>query len=134
MYHQMSNNRTPIEKKMELAQYIRNENMGNRMQIRQREKIIYGTEREMPFGENAETMENGRTPQSDGSFKFRMAAAVMLFAAFLLCDASDYKIFGCSMNDLCEMISEDYFQVYDNTDRENVTTQLTELLRLDFEK
>ena len=39
------NNQIPIEKKMELAQYIREENMGNRMKIRQREKILYGTEK-----------------------------------------------------------------------------------------
>ena len=33
-----------LEKKMALAQYIREENHGNRMKIRQREHILYGTD------------------------------------------------------------------------------------------
>lgn len=142
----MPNNRVPIEKKMELAQYIRNENMGNRMKIRQREKILYGTENNAPLWEKRDGIPNNdylagngitddmQAPSSESTFKFRMAAAIMLFIAFLLCDAGDYKLFGYSMNDIYGMISEDYFQVYDNSDKEDVTTQLTELLQLDFEK
>lgn len=132
--NQMSNNRIPLEKKMELAQYIRNENLGNRMQIRQREKIIYGTERELPLIEYTENSENKNVIQQEGSFKFRMVAAVLLFAAFLLCDAGNYKLFGYSMNDICSMISEDYFQMYATNAEENVTSRLTGLLQLDFEK
>ena len=129
------NNQIPIEKKMELAQYIREENMGNRMKIRQREKILYGTESAVPLWEehngNADDMQ---VQPTESTFKFRMAAAIMLFVAFLLCDAGGYKIFGYSMNDIYGMISEDYFQVYDNTDGEDDAIQLTELLQLDFEK
>lgn len=129
------NNQIPIEKKMELAQYIREENMGNRMKIRQREKILYGTESAVPLWEehngNADDMQ---VQPTESTFKFRMAAAIMLFVAFLLCDAGNYKFFGYSMNDIYGMISEDYFQVYNDIQSDDVTTQLSELLQLDFEK
>lgn len=129
------NNQIPIEKKMELAQYIREENMGNRMKIRQREKILYGTESAVPLWEehngNADDM---HVQPTESTFKFRMAAAIMLFVAFLLCDAGNYKFFGYSMNDIYGMISEDYFQVYNDIQSDDVTTQLSELLQLDFEK
>ena len=39
---QQGTRQVPVEKKMKLAQYIRAENMDNRMKIRQREKILYG--------------------------------------------------------------------------------------------
>ena len=35
----------PAERKMELARYIREENMGNRMKVKQREKILYGNKK-----------------------------------------------------------------------------------------
>lgn len=129
------NNQIPIEKKMELAQYIREENMGNRMKIRQREKILYGTESAVPLWEehNGNAVDMQVQP-TESTFKFRMAAAIMLFVAFLLCDAGNYKFFGYSMNDIYGMISEDYFQVYNDIQSDDVTTQLSELLQLDFEK
>lgn len=131
----VQNNKVPIEKKMELAQYIREENMGNRMKIRQREKILYGEENTLPLWERNEgNVENMEPQMPEGTFKFRMAAAIMLFVAFLLCDAGGYKIFGYSMNDVYGMISEDYFQVYEATQSGDVATQLSELLQLDFEK
>ena len=40
---QQGTRQVPVEKKMKLAQYIRAENMDNRMKIRQREKILYGS-------------------------------------------------------------------------------------------
>ena len=41
--------KVPLEKKMQLAQYIREENLGNRMKIRQRERILYGKDKQLPL-------------------------------------------------------------------------------------
>lgn len=128
----------PVERKMKLAQYIRAENMDNRMKIRQREKILYGTENMPPLwnkGEPlrmAEYMGNGEgteepVPETN-TFRLRMAAAILLFIGFLLCDAGQYQLFGYSMNDIYGMISEDYFQIYDVEHPEELP-QLSELLK-----
>lgn len=121
------NNETiPMEKKMKLAQYIRAENMDNRMKIRQREKILYGTESALPLWDRGESFRREEYPLPDGypdnsppdsgsTFRLRMAVAILLFIGFLLCDAGQYKVFGYSMNDIYSMISEDTFQLY-NTD------------------
>ena len=37
------------EKKMELARHIREENLGNRLKLRQREHILYGKENSLPL-------------------------------------------------------------------------------------
>ena len=129
----------PVEKRIKLAQYIRAENMDNRMKIRQREKILYGTDTMPPlwnkgdslraegyFGPDENTgagMEN-----TSNTFKFRMAMAIVLFIGFLLCDAGQYKVFGYSMNDIYGMLSEDYFNLYDSQNAEAMP-QLTELLK-----
>lgn len=127
----------PVEKKMKLAQYIRAENMDNRMKVRQREKILYGTE--MPplwnKGEPLRMMEymgNGEGTEEPvpavSTFRLRMAAAILLFIGFLLCDAGQYRLFGYSMNDIYGMISKDYFQIYD-TEHSEELPQLSELLK-----
>lgn len=142
-----SQKRVPIEKKLRMAQYIREENMDNRMKIRQREKLLYGTDSPLPLwdknntfqretylrtGTDAEnSMDNAPADAMDtvtGTFKLRMALAIALFIGFLLCDAGQYKVFGYSMNDLYGMISEDYFQIYD-TNQEQNRIQLTELFK-----
>ncbi|MCM1253087.1 MAG: hypothetical protein NC321_09720 [Clostridium sp.] len=108
----------PVEKKMKLAQYIRAENMDNRMKIRQREKILYGTESALPLWDKGDAFRREDylwtdTPSEDGpsdsgsTFRLRMAAAILLFIGFLLCDAGEYKVFGYSMNDIHAMITED---------------------------
>lgn len=113
-----------MEKKMKLAQYIRAENMDNRMKIRQREKILYGTESALPLWDKGDGvrrdeylwMDNApddSQPDTGNTFKLRMAAAILLFIGFLLCDSGQYKVFGYSMNDIYGMISEDFFQLYD---------------------
>lgn len=128
----------PVEKKMRLVQSIRAENMDNRMKIRQREKFLYGTESMPPLWNRGEPMQVGAeypdggnpeemTPMS-GTFKIRMAAAIILFVAFLLCDAGGYKILGYSMNDIYGLISEDYFQIYEDKSADELP-QLTEFLR-----
>lgn len=98
--------------------------MDNRMKIRAREKILYGTENMPPLWQKGELlrkedylMRPEENPPEDipasGTFKLRMAAAILLFIGFLLCDAGQYKVFGYSMNDIYGMISDDYFKIYD---------------------
>ncbi|MCM1089049.1 MAG: hypothetical protein NC419_12915, partial [Muribaculaceae bacterium] len=120
------------------------ENMDNRMKIRQRERLLYGTESSLPLWdkgnalhreeyfytgaeENAMQREEMEQPLSS-TFKLRMAVAIALFIGFLLCDAGQYKIFGYSMNDVYGMISEDYFQINDSENEQN-RIQLTELFK-----
>ncbi|MCM1173945.1 MAG: hypothetical protein NC341_02720 [Blautia sp.] len=123
MLNRQEKRQAPVEKKMRLAQYIRAENMDNRMKIRQREKILYGTENMPPLWNKGEPLRmteymgngegTGEPGTASGTFRLRMAAAILLFIGFLLCDAGQYRLFGYSMNDICGMISEDYFQLYD---------------------
>lgn len=134
----------PIDKKLKLAQYIRAENMDNRIKIMQRERLLYGVDSTPYVWRKGDSMRmensfhavaderNGFYPEelpngTSGTFGLRMAAAVILFIGFLLCDAGQYKIFGYSMNDVYGMISEDYFKLYDSKNIDELP-QLTELL------
>lgn len=134
-----SKGQVPVEKKMRLVQSIRAENMDNRMKIRQREKFLYGTESMPPLWNRGEPVQLGEeypgsgkpeemTPVSS-TFKIRMAAAIILFVGFLLCDAGGYKIWGYSMNDVYRLISEDYFQLYNDKSTDELP-QLTEFFKI----
>lgn len=126
--------RIPLEKKMELAQYIREENMGNRMKIRQREKILYGTSTHPPLYERGtlsghsvqqdyaiDHIENVGIPSvSLGTFKYRMIIAVLLFVAFLVCDTNQSSIGNYTTNDVHDMIMADTFHLYDGEGNETM--------------
>lgn len=114
------------EKKMELARFIREENMGNRLKLRQRESILYGKDAPLPLfergqltepnalsGSNAPTGETGMPEGATGSFKYRMALAVLLFVAYLLCDTKGSSILSYSTDDVYQMIVADSFHLYD---------------------
>lgn len=136
---EMTEKRVTPEKKMELARHIREENIGNRLKLRQREHILYGKESPMPLydkgllsGEesfsgygntqNSENMPGNAT----GGFKYRMALSVLLFVAFLLCDTRDSKILSYSTNDVYDMIVADSFHLYDGGENA-VMEELAEL-------
>ncbi|MCH5249910.1 MAG: hypothetical protein J1E98_08250 [Lachnospiraceae bacterium] len=133
----------PVDKKMRLIQSIRAENMDNRIKIRQRENFLYGTgsmsnipplwSKGEPV-QMGETYLNGDNPEEitpvTNTFRIRMAAAIMLFIGFLLCDVGGYKILGYSMNDIYGLITEDYFQIYNDKNTDELL-QLTELIKLD---
>lgn len=127
------------EKKMELARYIREENLGNRLKLRQRESILYGKEPQMPLFEKGQLMESdgfpgygipaGETGTQDGamsSFKYRMVLAVLLFVTFLLCDTRDSTILSYSTDDVYHMIVEDSLHLYDGGENA-VMEELAEL-------
>ena len=45
----MTEKKVTPEKRMELARHIREENLGNRLKLRQREHILYGKESPLPL-------------------------------------------------------------------------------------
>lgn len=124
-----------LEKKMQLAQYIREENQGNRMKIRQRERILYGTDTQPPLFDNgrlpslASPYEN-HSPQAEqdgavpaftsGTFRYRMILAVLLFVGFLLCDTGDGRIGTYTTNEVHDMITADTFHLYDTEGNETM--------------
>lgn len=127
------------EKRMELARYIREENLGNRLKLRQREHILYGKESPLPLydkglpageeglpgygnAENGEKIPGNAT----GGFKYRMALSVLLFVGFLLCDTRDSKILSYSTSDVYDMIVADSFHLYDGGENA-VMEELSEL-------
>lgn len=119
----MTERKVTPEKRVELARYIREENMGNRVKLRQREHILYGRDLAMPVDEKGlfpestlvgsaqgEELQGG---SSMGSFKYRMTLAVLLFVGFLLCDTGQKNILSYSTNDVYEMIRADSLHLYD---------------------
>jgi hypothetical protein len=138
-------NKVTLEKKMELARCIREENMGNRVKIRQREQILYGKSNQLPlydkraFSGMNETSLYGGTPENSeipgtsmGGFKYRMVLAVFLFVGFLVCDTNGSKIGAYSTGEVYDMILADTFHLYEDTQDQNpVFEELAGLL--DFE-
>ena len=127
------------EKKMELARHIREENLGNRLKLRQREHILYGKENSLPLYDkefpagaegfpgygNAENRE-GIPGNATGGFKYRMVLSVLLFVGFLLCDTRDSKILSYSTGDVYDMIVADSFHLSDGGENA-VMEELAEL-------
>lgn len=119
----MTEKKVTPEKRVELARYIREENMGNRIKLRQREHILYGRELSMPAEERGlfadQALTGGKQDEevpggsSMGSFKYRMTLAVLLFVGFLLCDTGKGSILSYSTNDVYEMIRADSLHLYD---------------------
>ncbi len=127
--------KVPLEKKMQLAQYIREENLGNRMKIRQRERILYGTDTQLPLFDKGRLQhavppydtgaqpaeQEGAVPQfSTGTFRYRMILAVLLFVGFLLCDTRDGRIGDFTTNEVHDMIVADTFHLYDGDGNETM--------------
>lgn len=135
-------NKATLEKKMELARCIREENLGNRVKIRQREQILYGKNTQMPlydkrsFSGITEALSYGASQENDamtgtsmGSFKYRMVLAVFLFVGFLICDTNGSKIGSYSTGEVYDMILADTFHLNDGSTEENqVMEELAGLL------
>lgn len=134
----MTEKKVTPEKRVELARYIREENMGNRVKLRQREHILYGRDLTMPADENglfsgSTLTDSGQGEEvpggsSMGSFKYRMTLAVLLFVGFLLCDTGKGSILSYSTNDVYEMIRADSLHLYDGGENA-VMEELAELFQ-----
>lgn len=122
----MTEKKVTPEKRMELARFIREENLGNRLKLRQRESILYGKEMQTPLFEKGQMQEMGGLAGygapggdpgiQDGAmvgFKYRMALAVLLFVGFLLCDTRGSQILSYSTDDVYDMIKTDSLHLYD---------------------
>ena len=112
-----------LDKKLALAQYIREENHGNRMKIRQRERILYGMDTQPPLYDTGKLPSMGQQENppaenglalglSFGTFKYRMILAILLFVGFLLCDTSGDKIGNYTTTEIHNMIMADTFHLY----------------------
>ena len=112
-----------LDKKLALAQYIREENLGNRMKIRQRERILYGTDTQPPLYDTGrlQSMEQQENPLPEnglalglsfGTFKYRMILAILLFVGFLFCDTGGDKIGSYTTTEIHNMIMADTFHLY----------------------
>lgn len=133
----MTEKKVTPEKRVELARYIREENMGNRVKLRQREHILYGRDLTMPVDERGGFSDQAlmgtqgaELPggSSTGSFKYRMTLAVLLFVGFLLCDTGKGSILSYSTNDVYEMIRADSLHLYDGGENA-VMEELAELFQ-----
>ncbi|MDE6882800.1 MAG: hypothetical protein K2P48_06740 [Lachnospiraceae bacterium] len=136
--------KVPLEKKMQLAQYIREENLGNRMKIRQRERILYGTDTQQPLFDKGRLQQampydnHQQQPEQEGmapivsanTFRYRMILAVLLFVGFLLCDTRDGRVGAYTTNEIHEMIVADTFHLYDGEGNETMEG-LASLFELD---
>lgn len=116
------------DQKIQLVQRIRAESMDNRMRMRSRERMLYGTsgkaEEEFPLysrgyhdfgrsgreGELYALEENGGNAAegSFSSFKLRLVLSVVLFTGFLLADAGSGMIAGISTAAVREEINKDF--------------------------
>lgn len=105
------------DQKLQLAQMIRAENRDNRMKMKSREKMLYGTENkyepeELPlYSREVFALENnGESVEkpSFSSFKLRLALAVFLFAGFLILDAGGGNVAGITTKQLQEEINRDF--------------------------
>ena len=114
-----------LDKKLALAQCIREENHGNRLKIRQREKILYGRDTQPPLYDRNGMRQDTDYPEnpagearenfgfSSGTFKYRMILALFLFAGFLLCDTGGGRIGSYTTDEIHGMITADTFHLYE---------------------
>ncbi len=126
-----------LDKKLALAQYIREENHGNRVKIRQREKLLYGKDTQPPLFDAGKLQGTGQDDPrtqgvpsvgfSTGTFKYRMILALLLFVGFLLCDTGGDRIGGYTTDEIHGMIMADTFHLYD-ADGNDTTEGLAALL------
>ncbi len=109
--------------KLQLIRSIRAESQDNRMRMRSRERILYGTgkaEEELPLyargyydGREKElyALEEGGIPIQAGSFsslKIRFMLAAVLFCVFLVADAGGGNIGGVSTEYLRKEINKNF--------------------------
>ena len=114
------------DQKLQLVQRIRAESIDNRMRMRSRERLLYGTEAkaedEIPlygkyhdFGDRR-GKELYALEEADGfgaqapfsSFKLRLVLAAILFTVFLVADADGGTIAGISTAAVREEINKDF--------------------------
>lgn len=110
--------------KLQLIRSIREENLDNRMKMRHRERLLYGTESKMGddmplyskgyYGDGERelyALEEGGIPaggNSFSSFKLRLVLAIALFCVYLVADAGEGTIGGISTDAMREEMNKDF--------------------------
>ncbi|MBO5291722.1 MAG: hypothetical protein J6B10_00850 [Lachnospiraceae bacterium] len=102
----------PTERKLELIRRMRNESQNNRIKMSGRERILYnGSDYvdgacDLPGHEKATDLPDYTV---SGTWKFRVFAAVLLFAAFVAWDNGYYPMLPENTGQLYHIIGEDMF-------------------------
>lgn len=96
------------DKKLQLIRKIRQEHQMNRNTIRGRESFLYG--KSMPYESfpdmDMETVPDMELPVS--TFRFRIAAALLLFGFFYLVSSRGETVFGIQPAKVHEAVETDY--------------------------
>lgn len=96
------------DKKLQLVRKIREEHQMNRNTIRGREAFLYG--KNIPY-EAFQEAGPDNIPETElpvSTFRFRMAAALLLFAAFCTLASKDRTVFGIDASQVYEAVETDY--------------------------
>lgn len=110
--------------KLQLIRSIREESRDNRMKMRHRERLLYGTESKMGddmplyskgyYGDGERelyALEEGGIPaggNSFSSFKLRLVLAIAFFCVYLVADAGEGTIAGISTDVMREEMNKDF--------------------------
>ncbi len=100
------------DKKLQLVKKIREEHLSNQNTMRGREAFLYG--KNVPYESFQQDMDisNDRGKEAPVStFRFRMAAALVLFAAFYMLVSENRTIFGIRSSRIYEAVEEDYSSI-----------------------
>lgn len=96
------------EKKLQLIRRIREEHEMNQNTIRGREAFLYGKNVPYESFREQETGKNGEDTGYISTFRLRMAAALLLFAAFSSLAIKDKTFFGIDREQVYEAVETDY--------------------------
>lgn len=120
------------DQKLQLVQMIRAESQDNRMKMRSRERMLYGTDHKYDYKNYPEELplytkgyyNNSGVQEKElyaleaqgggvqreifSSFRLRLVLAVLLFTAFLVIDAGSGNIAGISTDKMREEINKDF--------------------------
>lgn len=93
------------ERRMELIRTIREENSRNRMNLKNRENILYGQTYDKSAMTEAENMTD-TSPKSVSLLGIRILVSVILFSLFVILDYTEDTWFSVNATSICESIKE----------------------------
>lgn len=95
------------ERRLELIRNIREENNRNRMNMRNRESILYGQNYDKVVTYEEEKTSTTSTTQG-GMLFFRILAAIILFSLFVILDYNKATWFSLNTDIICNYLKENY--------------------------
>lgn len=102
-----------MDRRLRLVKQIRSRYNEDQHDLTNRELILYGKSSRSP--ESEEGFQDGQLPPGQVSFfRFRMALAVLLFAAVIFMDSNGAELAGITAEEVFEAISADYEEVIDS--------------------